>query len=431
MIYLKNAEKTRLHTVLLLFLFLTIPSISAAQSVQEYFNNAVAAFDQGDFTGYLDNLEKANDLRPNHRVIEYRLASAYILNDQPEQAVKQLYNRINYYAMDDFSEDSLFQESLSEEQMNMLKRQIEEMTKPIQQTSPAFTFERNGFHPEGMIYSDFVDAFLISDARCGELISIDPETGKQTLIVDLKNLGYWAGFGIAQDLSNPAHIWIASSAIFNFCEVSEENSNKAAVIKFDLENKEVLYAFEPEGEHVFGDLKVAENGDVYLTDSAQPHIYKIDHKSGEAELWLEGENYWNLQGVALHQDKLIVSDYISGLYAIDLDTKQYQAVSKSNEWLRGADGIYLHDDQLYLLQNGTRPMRVSAIQLDIEGLMIEDSYSFLESGVDALNEPTLGTIHQDEFYFIYNSPWASYNADGIPDLENWPELKIGKYSSDE
>jgi sugar lactone lactonase YvrE len=427
MIYLKKVGKTTEHTFLMLLLFLTIPAILEAQSVQEYYDDAVAAFEMGNYSEYLDKIEKANELRPNHRVIEYRLASAYVLNDQPKQAVKQLQHRINYYAIDDFSEDTLFQESLSETQINMLKKQIEEMTKSIQQTRDAFTFERKGFHPEGMIYSDFLDAFILSDARCGELISIHPETGEQTLIADLKILGYWGGFGMAQDPNNPTHIWIASSAIFNFCEISEENTNKAVVLKFDLENNEVLYTFEPEDNHVFGDLIVAENGDVYITDSVQPHIYKIDQESGEAKLWLEGESYWNLQGLALHHDKLIVSDYISGLYTIDLETKQYHAVSQSNQWLRGADGIYLDGDQLYLLQNGTRPMRVSSIQLDNEGFMIEGSYSLLESGIEALNEPTLGAIHKDEFYFIYNSPLASYNADGIPDLENWPELKIHKY----
>lgn len=417
-------KKPSLSKILVIILLLCPLKVVSQSPVQDAYNSAIEHFNSGNYQDFLTDIRKADELRPNHPVISYRLAIAYALNNQPELAFEELKNRINYYAVDDFSKDSILQAQLNNAHFIKLDNLISDKTTPVETTSKAFEFEKEGFHAEGIMYSTYLDNFILSDARCGEVISVDANSSKVQTVLDLKEYGYWGGFGLMEDVFDHSIIWIATSALFNFCEKSDSTEGKAAIIQYDLNSKEVLFAFEPDGNHAFGDLTIDDNGDIYFTDSMIPILFKLDRSSMQVEEYVVGFNYWNLQGVIVTNEFLYVSDYISGIYQIDKSTKEIKSISESNERLRGTDGMYAFEDRLFLLQNGTTPKRISSIKLDSFGMELLNSFSLIESGVDDLDEPTLGTIKGGEFYFIYNSPWANYDQDGNIEFENWPKIRI-------
>ncbi|MEP0463143.1 MAG: hypothetical protein ABJD55_17050, partial [Flavobacteriaceae bacterium] len=58
------------------------------------------------------------------------------------------------------------------------------------------------------------------------------------------------------------------------------------------------------------------------------------------------------------------------------------------------------------------------------------SLEIIDRAVHELNEPTLGTIQNGILYFIANSPWAFYDENGQPKLDEWPRLQIRKFELD-
>ena len=94
----------RLSIIISVFLFLS-SSLSAQTTVGEYYQSANKAFEEKDYPTFLAHLEKANELRPNHRTILYNLAVAQTLNQQFEKAIETLEYRASFYVVNDFDKD--------------------------------------------------------------------------------------------------------------------------------------------------------------------------------------------------------------------------------------------------------------------------------------------------------------------------------------
>jgi hypothetical protein len=155
-------------------------------------------------------------------------------------------------------------------------------------------------------------------------------------------------------------------------------------------------------------------GDVFTTDSRSPAIYVINHQTDALELFVEDGSFASLQGMDWSEDGkyLFVADYSKGIFKIDGKTK---AVSKlahpGNVTLLGIDGLYFHRAGLIAIQNGVNPHRVLRLVLNKEWNRIERA-EVMEANHVLFDEPTLGVIVQDMFYYIANSQWGSVDDKG-------------------
>lgn len=409
----------RLSIIISVFLFLS-SSLSAQSTAGEYYQSANKAFEEKDYPTFLAHLEKANELRPNHRTILYNLALAYTFNEEFEKAIEILGYRASFYAINDFDEDQKFDPLKELTTYQQLLSDIEEQNQPVLNSSLHFKFEKKGFHPEGITIHPESGNFLISDVRCGLISLFNKDGSEHKSVLDLKKLGFWGAMGMAFDKQDSNILWVTTSALPNYCEYADSLEGKSAVLQIDLKNKKLIRSYSMmEGNHVFGDLVISENGTVYISDSSEPFIFRIAPKKDFLEVFLAPDNLFNLQGLALgEENKLYISDYITGVYSVDLSSKKITPVISETQLTRGTDGLYYFGNQLYLLQNGTRPFQVARVDLSNASLEI------LDRAIPELNEPTLGTIHQGVFYFVANSPWAFYSERGKPQLEKWPVLQI-------
>ena len=81
----------------------------------------------------------------------------------------------------------------------------------------------------------------------------------------------------------------------------------------------------------------------------------------------------------------------------------------------GIDGLYRHDDELIAIQNGIRPHRVAAFRLSDDGLSVV-GHRRLAANLEAFDEPTLGTVRGDDFFFVANSHWNRFDRENqLPD----------------
>ncbi len=414
----------KILTPLLFSLFLSF-NASAQTTAGEEYQLALKAYDSENYSSFLTHIQKANELRPNHRVILYNLAIAYVLNELPVKAIETLNYRSSFYALDDFDQDEKLAPLKSLPQYQKLLSQIEEQNKPVLNSSLHFEFEKKGFHPEGLAVHPESGNFLVSDVRCGLISSFNRDGSEHKPIVDLKKFGFWGAMGMAFDKQDSNILWVTASALPNYCEYSDSLDGKSAVLKIDLAENKLVQSYSVGGHHVFGDLVTTENGEVYISDSSEPIVYKITEENGKPEEFLKPEGLFNLQGLALGKENtLYISDYITGVYSVDIPTREITPVLIENQLTRGTDGLYLSDGQLYLMQNGTKPFQVAKIDIS------SSSMEIIDRAVPELNEPTLGVIKNGILYFIANSPWAFYDEKNNPKLEEWPMLQIRKLSVD-
>ena len=71
---------------------------------------------------------------------------------------------------------------------------------------------------------------------------------------------------------------------------------------------------------------------------------------------------------------------------------------------------YRHGDRLIAIQYGIRPHRVTAYDLNEKGDGIVAAY-ILAANLPEFDEPTLGAIHGDSFYFVANSHWNRFDRE--------------------
>ncbi len=400
-----------------------------AQNYIDYFNQGRTAFESGDNELFLDNLIKSDSLRPNHRVILFTLARAYAENGKEEKAFEVLKKVSSFYASETILDSTSFSNLIDHEDWGKLVNDIRQANHKISSSELAFQLKPKNLHLEGIEYDADRDCFYFTDVHAGKIYKTDRKGDKLEVLTDLLAQGYWAPMSAKTNPQNKQQLWVVSSAVTVLSEYDNLMKGKSALLLVSKDTGEVLEEYFPSEEnHLFGDLIISSEGEVYISDSQISKVYKLDKFNGKIIEAFSHSNWWSLQGITLSEDesKLYVSDYITGIFLIDLAKGVIKPLIPKNELLRSTDGLYLKGNKLIAIQNGTLPIRISVISLNEEGLGIESSLRYLDQANEHLEEPTLGTWVGKDLYYIGNSPWSYYNEDNTQKLEEWPDLKIMK-----
>ncbi len=111
------------------------------------------------------------------------------------------------------------------------------------------------------------------------------------------------------------------------------------------------------GKHLSNDIALDTDGNIYITDSFSPIIYKVDTNYKPSILIqdpeFEGEGF-NLNGIVFHPDGyLIVSNYSSNsLYKVPLKNPKNWSKIELSTTLSGPDGlVLLSENKLAVIEN--------------------------------------------------------------------------------
>lgn len=77
----------------------------------------------------------------------------------------------------------------------------------------------------------------------------------------------------------------------------------------------------------------------------------------------------------------------------------------------GIDGLYFYRGGLVAVQNGVNPQRVVRLFLSKDLSRVE-RFETIAANDPAFDEPTLGVLVQNHFYFIANSQWGALDEQG-------------------
>lgn len=214
----------------------------------------------------------------------------------------------------------------------------------------SFELPGEGLHPEGIAYDSESDSLFVSGAGTGEILRIDRDTGEVTAFVEASGVPFSVlGLEVAE-----GQLWVAGASTGEVRAYSLEDGSQTFV------------ATTGEGG-LLNDLTVSSTGDVYITDSNRPILYRVAAGSTEVEEWLDftGTAFEyiddvNANGIVITEDDshLIVAQLATGqLYLIDVQSKEVQEIDVG-ETFPGADGLVLDGNTLYVVQNGADQVAV-------------------------------------------------------------------------
>lgn len=409
----------------LLFALLLFSIAAHTQTLQELNAESKKAYDTGDFQKFLSLAQQMDAMRPSHPTFNYNLACAYALNGKTDAAIQTLEKSILMNNKADFENDADLASLRQEPSYQALLRLKSGLDLPVTGSEKVISLSEKDLHPEGLAYLPKSKQWLVASIRKGKIVSFDIATGK---CEDwLNEPGLLSVFAMKAD-NDEKYLWVSTSAMPEQQSFSKANEGKGEILKVDIKKRKIIKRFPMEGGHVFGDLVVAKNGTVYISDSQKGSIYKIE-KDVMAE-WLNLEKQvFNLQGITLNgrQDKLYIADYLKGILEISI-------YSKAMDWLdfpagtigKGIDGLLWHDHSLIAIQNGIKPIRIIRYSLNEAGDKIT-GFKTIDHNRPEFDEPAMGIIKDGAFYFFANNPWKGYDRDFSLDVTKFDYPALYKF----
>ncbi len=291
---------------------------------------------------------------------------------------------------------------------------IASIREPVGDADVAAEFDGPDFIPEGIAFADG-GGLILGGIRHGQLL-IEALGGGELVIGPA---GHWSVFGMRFD--DREGLWFASSRVPQYTGISDRSAYKTGLFRLDLDSLEISERARlpvAEGDQVLGDLVIADDETIYTTDSADGPVYRYSIADGEYSTLVPKGVFGSPQGLVLDAggDHLYVADYIGGLYRVRLSDGNVERVAVPDAISDyGIDGLYRHGNRLIAIQNGIRPHRVVAMSLSDDGSAIESAET-LAMNLPQFDEPTLGTVVEDDFYFVANSHWNRFDEDNnLPD----------------
>ncbi|MGH8452636.1 SMP-30/gluconolactonase/LRE family protein [Pseudomonas sp.] len=283
-------------------------------------------------------------------------------------------------------------------------------------------------YPEGIAWNDRAGAFLVSSLRGGQvgLVSLD---GRYTSFSSDRSLITTSG--IAVDAARNRVLVCNEDVGISNKSLPSTRNRVAQVVEFDLNTGVLRHVYDfsrlTSGPILANDLTVDTQGNVYVTDSFQPQIYKIDHATGDVSVLVRSDRLMPaapakavgtqpyLNGIVYHPDGfLIVADYSRGLlWKVPLDEPQALTEIRLPQRLKGPDGLLLKSPtELVAVQSF--PSRAQGMSGDVTLLSSSDAWASARIEAVAtppgLDGPTTATLKDGEVW-VMNSRFPHLFAD--------------------
>jgi sugar lactone lactonase YvrE len=377
------------------------------------FKAATAAYEAKDYARMETELRAALLLRPAHPTASYNLAAALALRGERGKAVAVLDTLADAGLVFDPAADADFAALKGDREFTSVRRAFARNGKPRGEAARAFRLRSTTFIPEGIAWDPKRRHFYLGSVHERRIQKVLRDDSEVDFIKP--GAGLWAVFGMAVD-SRRDLLWVASAAVPEMRDAAPAELGRSALLAYDLESREQKHRFvldDGPGPHALGDLVVLRDGTVYASDSRAGMLYALDPASGKFTAATKPGELSSPQGLVLSRDRraLYVADYTQGLYRFDLESRALTRLEADPEvCVYGIDGLALHDDALIAIQNGIRPHRVVRLRLSDRGRRVA-SARVLAASLREFEEPTLGAVVDDDFYFIANSQWNRFDKD--------------------
>lgn len=264
--------------------------------------------------------------------------------------------------------------------------------------------------PESIVRDEVHGRWLLGSVRHARIDAVD-DRGAAYDFVASRSGGLFSALGMRLIGDT---LWVASAGFAETAGLAQQDIGRSGLFEIDARSGGVRRAwFLPEDgqPHALGDVLLV-GSDVYASDSIGGGVYRLDARRESLLPVVEPGLLLSPQGMTEQAGDLIVADYPTGLWRVDVATgAMHKLRATVPVALTGVDGLYMHDGDLIAIQNGTTPKRILRIVLDAPGEAIT-RVDVLAQNLLGWGEPTLATIHDGALYYIANSQWDRFDANG-------------------
>jgi hypothetical protein len=370
---------------------------------------AVDAYRAGDTDTYRAKLAEAVDLRPHQPTLVYKLAGAEAISGNVDEAFFLLRRLAAMGVAVDPSEDGDLATLVDDPRFAEVSARFAANAEPVGNSTVFVRFGADDFIPESVAHDPVEGRWYIGSVHRRMIVTA--RDGEMSDFADRED-GLWSVMGLKVDAER-RRLWACTTAAPQGEDTPREEVGRTAVVVFDLDDGAVLARHELHEEgviHWFGDLVLGADGSAYVTDSMSPRIYRVDADLEGLSVHLEHPRFASLQGITRVGDVFYVADYSNGIFRIAGDDVTL-VECPADATLLGIDGLYSHGDALLAIQNGMRPHRVVRVPLQEDGRSA-GAVEVLEANHPQFDEPTLGIVVDDAFYYVANSQWYRFDQEG-------------------
>ncbi len=303
-------------------------------------------------------------------------------------------------------------------------QEMNERTKPVQKAEAVCTIPQPDLMPEDLTFDRTTGTFVVSSIQHHTLYRVTlPKAGgtECTLreITSDNQVRRWPVLAVSADATRSL-LWVTASAIPGFTGFPKEDEGKAALFALDDASGKIVRRFDlaSGGPGVLGDMSVADDGTVYVSDSIGGGVYRVRGDLKTAVLEKIAGDFFSPQTPVLAADgrRIFVADYSMGIGVVDLTKPNPSAQLKylahpETVAVTGLDGLYLSGDSLIGIQNGTDPARVMRYHLNPAQTEIT-SGEVVEQATERLGESTHVIGLDGWLYISANVGWNKIDDHG-------------------
>jgi sugar lactone lactonase YvrE len=377
---------------------------------------AKAAHARGDIATLVLESERASDAFPGHPRAAYNLACAYALAGRKDDAFRALDAFLALEHDVDLRADADLAGLIDDPRFAALETRQKSRRAPVVKSQVFFRIPDADFLSEGIAYDEETHAFYVGSVHQRKIVRRS-EGGIVADFVSASTLGpdFHGPLGLAVDAKRRT-LWVCTTALPEMRDFRESDRGNAALHAIDISSGQRKAIVRPstQGPHNFNDLALDPNGDVFFSDAAAGEIEIVRAGSTNAETFVARGTFVSPQGLVLDREttSLFVADYARGLARIDLEKRDVTFFEPPDGGaLVGIDGLVRAKRNLLAIQNGVVPARVIELRLSRDGKRLEGR-RVLERAHPEYEEPTLGVVVGDRFYYVANAQWDAFSREG-------------------
>jgi hypothetical protein len=412
------------------------PVVAPAPSWQGLSHSAKLAHDAKDYLTYRAQVGRLYDLLSGHPDTVFGMAKAEALLGRTAAALEWLDAYAAMGLVRDVSDQPDLASLRQAEGYAAVLARLEANKRPRSRSVRAFALPDRDLLTEDIAYDPGTGRFFVSSIREAKIVAIGKDGGGARDFVPAGRDATWGVLALAVDVRRGV-LWATTAAMPQTRGYRQAEEGHTAVLRYGLTTGKLQKRYDlplpptarpaPQGsaagavpapaeerERVLGDMTVAPEGDVFVSEAITGAVYTIGRARDELEVLVAPGTFISPQTPAVTPDgrRLLVADYVRGIGIVDLATRAVTWVTHPREIaVNGIDGLYLYGDSLLAVQNGTEPNRVIHLYLDPTLTRIL-RWEPLDSNSPGLGAPTHGTVVGKDFFYLANSGWDHLADDG-------------------
>jgi hypothetical protein len=287
---------------------------------------------------------------------------------------------------------------------------------PLTRGRPIAVLPDSTFFPEGMDVDPRTGFMYVASVRHRTIAELTPRGDYVRELLPRSGVGLGAILAVRADPQRGV-LWATMSGIPQMEGYQPGDSLVHSLIRIALPQGEIDARWDlpmTAGGHTLGDVAVGPLGDVFLSDSRDPVLYRLPADGGGLQP-IRHPLFRSLQGVAPAPGARVVfvADYSHGILKVDVLSGEVTRVADApGSTSLGCDGLVWHDGALVAVQNGVAPPRVMRFELDSAWTRFVRA-DVLDRNLPIADEPTIGTMVGDNFVYVANSQWEKYDDAGV------------------